>query len=192
MNHTKMTPGQDPDEFLYIMDSRRDRLNTSTPPEGPTDRQYEGILLQALSPDYESIRRAHLERGDFGLADIRRMMAAIYADNLSRRSITTTGIAGPGVAMKTMDRDLSDETSATSSATTAQRSAITGGTVPTAANSNIRADKISNNPLDNSTRVVGSRRKVAEEVFGVHITKPPLIVTRTAAPNTKKEMEMST
>ena len=36
MNHTKMTPGQDPDEFLYIMDSRRDRLNTSTPPEGPT------------------------------------------------------------------------------------------------------------------------------------------------------------
>ena len=55
MNHTKMTPGQDPDEFLYIMDSRRDRLNTSTPPEGPTDRQYEDILLQALSPDYESI-----------------------------------------------------------------------------------------------------------------------------------------
>ena len=108
MNHTKMTPGQDPDEFLYIMDSRRDRLNTSTPPEGPTDRQYEDILLQALSPDYESIRRAHLERRDFGLADIRRMMAAIYADNLSRRSITTTGIAGPGVAMKTMDRDLSD------------------------------------------------------------------------------------
>ena len=108
MNHTKMTPGQDPDEFLYIMDSRRDRLNTSTRPEGPTDRQYEDILLQALSPDYESIRRAHLERRDFGLADIRRIMAAIYADNLSRRSITTTGIAGPGVAMKTMDRDLSD------------------------------------------------------------------------------------
>ena len=108
MNHTKMTPGQDPDEFLYIMDSRRDRLNTSTPPEGPTDRQYEDILLQALSPDYESIRRAHLERRDFGLADIRRMMAAIYADNLSRQSITTTGIAGPGAAMKTVDRDLSD------------------------------------------------------------------------------------
>ena len=56
----------------------------------------------------------------------------------------------------------------------------------------VRADKISNNPLDNSTRVVGSRRKVVEEVFGVHITKPPLIVTRTAAPNTTKEMEMST
>ena len=115
------------------------------------------------------------------------MMAAIYADNLSRRRITTTGIAGPGAAMKTVI-----ETSATSSAITAQRSAIAGGTVPTAANSSIRADKISNNPLDNSTRVVGSRRKVAEEVFGVHITKPPLIVTRAAAPNTKKEMEIST
>ena len=31
MNRTKMTPGQDPDEFLHIMDSCRDHLNTSTP-----------------------------------------------------------------------------------------------------------------------------------------------------------------
>ena len=108
MNHTKMTLRQHPDEFLYIMDSCRDRLNTSTPLEGPTDWQCEDILLQALSPDYESIRRAHLERRDFGLADIRRMMAAIYVDNLSPRSITSTGIAGPGAAMRTMDRDLSD------------------------------------------------------------------------------------
>ena len=46
MNFTKMTPGQDPDKFLHIMDSCRE------PPEGPTDRQYDDILLQALSPDY--------------------------------------------------------------------------------------------------------------------------------------------
>ena len=69
MNRTKMTPGQDPDEFLYIIDSGRERLIASTPTEDPPDRQYEGILLQALSPDYESIQRAHLERGDFDLAD---------------------------------------------------------------------------------------------------------------------------
>ena len=187
MNHTKMTPGQDPDEFLYIMDSRRDRLNTSTPPEGPTDRQYEDILLQALSPDYESIRRAHLKRRDFGLADIRRMMAAIYADNLSRRSITTTGIAGPGAAMKTVDRDLSDVQCHNCSTFGHYRR-----NCPNRRKQQYKGGQISNNPLDNSTRVVGSRRKVAEEVFGVHITKPPLIVTRTAVPNTKKEMEMST
>ena len=38
MNHTKMTPGQDPDEFLYIMGSCWNRLNRSIPPEGLTDR----------------------------------------------------------------------------------------------------------------------------------------------------------
>ena len=63
MNYTKMTLGQDPDEFLYIMDNCRDRLNRSIPPEDPTNRQYGDILLQALSPDYKSIRRAHLESG---------------------------------------------------------------------------------------------------------------------------------
>ena len=31
MNHTKMTPGQAPDEFFYITDSCRERLDTSTP-----------------------------------------------------------------------------------------------------------------------------------------------------------------
>ena len=48
MNHTKMTPGQDSDKFLYIIvgSNGRNRINTSTPPEGPTDRQYENILLQ--------------------------------------------------------------------------------------------------------------------------------------------------
>ena len=60
--HTKITPGQDPDELFYVMVRCRDRLNTSTPPEGPTERQYENMLLEALLPDYESIRRAHLQR----------------------------------------------------------------------------------------------------------------------------------
>ena len=54
------------------------------PPEGPTEREQEDILLETLPPAYKAIRQAHLERGDFGLADIRRMMAAIYADNLAR------------------------------------------------------------------------------------------------------------
>ena len=63
INHTNnMTPGQNPDEFIYIMDSCRDRLNTSKPPESPTNRQYEDIVLQALLLDYESNLRAHPER----------------------------------------------------------------------------------------------------------------------------------
>ena len=69
MDLTKMTPGPDRDEFLYKIDSYRDRLNTSTPLEGSTDWQYENLVLQDLSPGYESIRRAHLERRNFGLAN---------------------------------------------------------------------------------------------------------------------------
>ena len=66
------------------MDSCQDRLNVCNPQDGPTDRQYEDISLQALPPEYNAIHQAHLERGDFGLADIRRMMVVIYADNLAR------------------------------------------------------------------------------------------------------------
>ena len=108
MNHTMMTPGQDLGEFLYIMDSCQDRLSMSTPPEGSADRQCEDILLQDLSPDYKSVRRAHIERREFGLVDVRRMMVVIYVDNLSLRSTTSAGIAGPGAAMKAIARDFSD------------------------------------------------------------------------------------
>ena len=82
------------------MDSCRDRLNACDPPEGPTYQQYDGIVLQALPPEFKLCRQAHLERGNFGLADIRRMMAPIYADNLARqRSDSFSGIAGCGAAM---------------------------------------------------------------------------------------------
>ena len=51
MKHTNMIPGQDPDEFLYIMGSCRGRLIRSILPEGPIDRKYEDIPLQTLSSD---------------------------------------------------------------------------------------------------------------------------------------------
>ena len=50
MNNTLMRKGQDPDEYFYVMDSCRDRLNACDPPEGPTDPQYEDILVQARPP----------------------------------------------------------------------------------------------------------------------------------------------
>ena len=86
------------------MDSFRDRLNTCDSPEGPTNRQYEDIILQALSSEYDRIRQTHLERRHFGLAGIHHMMAAIYADNLSC-SEPLKGIAGHGTAMQAVDRD---------------------------------------------------------------------------------------
>ena len=50
------------------------------------------------------------------------------------------------------------------------------------------ANNTSNNPTLNGARAAGSKRrvKVAEEVFGVYITKQPSIVTQTAAPNISK------
>ena len=99
-----MRPDQEPDDDLYHMDSFRDRLNACDPPEGPTDWQYEDITLQALPSEYDRIRQTHPERRDFGLADIPRMMAAIYVDNLSH-SESSKGVAGRGAAMQAVDRD---------------------------------------------------------------------------------------
>ena len=100
----RMRPGKDPDDYLYHMGSCRDRLNACGPPEDSMDRQYEDIILQALLSEYDRSRQTHLERRNFGLADIRRMMTAIYADNLSR-SESSKGIAGRGAAMQAVDRD---------------------------------------------------------------------------------------
>ena len=104
MTSTRMRLGQDPDDYFYHMDSCRNRLNACNPSEDPTDRQYKDIILQALPSEYDRVRQTHLERRDFGLANIRRMMATIYADNLSR-SVSSKGIAGRGAAMQAVDRD---------------------------------------------------------------------------------------
>ena len=107
MNSARMSPGQDPDEFLYELDTRRERLNACDPPEGWTDRQFEDIILQALPPEYERIRTSHLEKPEFGIADIHRMMFAIYTASLARSS-STTRIAGRGAAMPAEKDNRSD------------------------------------------------------------------------------------
>ena len=53
-----MRSDQGRDEYLYIMDSCRGRLNACDSPEGPTDRRYEDILLQALPPECKAIQQA--------------------------------------------------------------------------------------------------------------------------------------
>ena len=83
MQTVKMRSDEDSDDFLYKKDRCRDRLNSVTPKEGPSDRQYEDIILQCLPPEYDRIRQTRFEREDFNLADIRRMMSKIYADNLA-------------------------------------------------------------------------------------------------------------
>ena len=107
MNSARMSPGQNPDEFLYELDTRRERLNACDPPEGSLDRQFEDIILQALPPEYERIRISHLEKPNIGIADIRRIMSAIYAANLARSS-STIWIAGRGAAMPAIEDNCRD------------------------------------------------------------------------------------
>ena len=107
MNPARMSPGQDPEEFLYELDTCRERLNACDPPEGPTDRQFEDTILQAFPPEYERIHTFRLGKPDFGIADIRRMMSAIYAANLARSS-STKGIAGRGAAMPAAEDNCRD------------------------------------------------------------------------------------
>ena len=104
MTSTRMYPGQDPDDYLYHMDSCRGRLNACDPSKGPTDRQYEDNILQALPSENDCIRQTYLKKTDFDLADIRRMMVAIYADILSS-SESSKDIAGRGAAMQAVDQD---------------------------------------------------------------------------------------
>ena len=104
----KMQSNEDPDDFLCKKDRCRDRLNSVTPKEGPSDRRYEDIILQCLPPEYDRIRQTYFEREDCSLTDIRRMMSKIYADNLARsHSDSSRGIAGRGVAMEATGLDRS-------------------------------------------------------------------------------------
>ena len=99
---TKMKSGDDPDDFLYIMDGFRERLEDMGQPV--PDERYEDIILQAIPAEYERVRTASYERRDFHLADIRRMMSALYIDCLSRPNSSPL-VAGRGVAMQTTGGD---------------------------------------------------------------------------------------
>ena len=46
METVKMRSDENPDDFLYKKDRCRDRLDSVAPKEGPSDRQYEDIILQ--------------------------------------------------------------------------------------------------------------------------------------------------
>ena len=103
-----MRSDEDPDDFLYMKDRCRDRLNSVTPNEGPSDHRYEYIILQCLPSEYDRIRQTHFEREGCNLSDIRRMVSKIYADNLARsNSDSSRGITGRGVAMQATGQDLS-------------------------------------------------------------------------------------
>ena len=109
METFKTRSNEDPDDFLYKKDRCHDRLNPVTLKEGLSNRQYEDIILHCLPPKYDRIRQTHFEREDYNLADIRRMMSKICADNLARSNFDSSrDIAGRGVATHATGWDLSN------------------------------------------------------------------------------------
>lgn len=126
--------GQDPDELLYMMYIWRDTLNASSPPECPTDRKYENILLQALSSEYESARRAYLERRGFDPC----RYSVIYTDE-------SIAEESPRATIHAMDLYNSN-----ARATSAQCLMTRGETSPSTANNELK---------DDSIRCSGSKRR---------------------------------
>ena len=107
MKTVKAWSNEDPDDFLHKRDMCRNRLNSVTLKEGPSDHQYEDVIRQCLPPGYDIIRQIYSERENCNLADIRRITSKIYTDNLSRsNSDSSRDITGRGAAMQATKRDL--------------------------------------------------------------------------------------
>ena len=100
-----MEPGQDPDDFFFVLDECRDFFEGMV--QTVHDERYEGIIHEALLPEYERVRTASYERRDFGLDDIRHMVHTVYVDNPSR-SVTANPIAGCVTAVQLVGHTSSD------------------------------------------------------------------------------------
>ena len=84
------------------MEDFRERLEDMGQPV--PDERYEDIILQAIPAECERVRTASYESRDFHLADIRRMVSALYIDRLSRPNNSPL-VAGRGVAMQATGGD---------------------------------------------------------------------------------------
>ena len=70
--NAKMEPGQDQDDYFFILDERRALLQEM----GRTmlEQKYEGVMIRSLAIEYEIVFIASYERRNFGLSDVRHTM----------------------------------------------------------------------------------------------------------------------
>ena len=155
----------------------------------PTDLQYGDVILQALPLKYDRNRQTYLERKGFGLADIRRIMAVIYADNLSRsESLKSSRDAAPQCRRWTGTALVSYVITATNlgiskeSAHSESNSSSSSGSSQFGTISNNNMVNISKRRADGGKITVGA----AEALCGVHIPRQPPIMTPTAVPSNTK------
>ena len=97
---TKMKQGQDPDDFLHIMETARDRLHDMGEHISPD--LFGDLILNALPSDCNFGRNTSFRDREFGVEDIKSTMRNMYAGPRSRSS-SIPSIAGRGVAMPAQD-----------------------------------------------------------------------------------------
>ncbi|CAM9621858.1 unnamed protein product [Laminaria digitata] len=93
--NSSMEQGQDPDDYLILLDHRRARLAEN----GGliSDERFEDRMLRGLTSDYDYIRNTSYRDPNFGLKDMQSTMRRMYIDDLSRKG--TPKVAGRGGAM---------------------------------------------------------------------------------------------
>ena len=95
-----MNQSQDPDDFLYIMETARalpDEMGEQISPD-----QFGDPVLNARIPDHNFVHNISFRNREFELEDVDATMRNMYADLLSRSS-STPSIAGRGVAIQAHD-----------------------------------------------------------------------------------------
>ena len=185
MNHPKMTPDQDPDELLYIIDSYWEHLNTSTPRRrvpriGSMRAFYCKPCRQTMKIFEEPISKGGTSSCRYSTNDGDHLCRQPFLSERHLSSYRRARRRYEGYGSKPQRRPV-------------PQCSMFGHyrtIVRTTAENSFKADNTSNNRADDSARAVGSKRRieVAEEVFGGHVTKPPPIVTLTAAFKTNKAM----
>ena len=106
MEVVKIRSDGDLHDFRCQKNRCRDRLNFVTSKKGPSNCQYEDVIIQLLPPEHDKLFQIYFEEKDCNLKDIVWMVSKIYAKNLN--SDSSRGILGCEVTIRATGRDLSN------------------------------------------------------------------------------------
>ena len=96
-----MRHGEDPEDLFFTMEVHRVPLKDMG--EVISYERFEGIILHAITTDYDYVRQTNFHERDFGLREIKSTMRNMFIESLPRSS--TKRIAGKGVGMLTTSGD---------------------------------------------------------------------------------------
>lgn len=95
LQDTRMTPGQDPDE--YFLNASLIRIDLEDMGEYVTNETYEDILVRGFTADYDSMKLAIYRDPSYTVDQIQHTMRSFFPDEVSRTA--DSGKSGRGSAM---------------------------------------------------------------------------------------------